>query len=171
MNTHALSRPEPLPFHFEPAGEALLSSSRELIEVTELIPAAPRAVFDVFDDVSQSWRWLPGFLGAHFHTANTRGEGATFDEVFSFMTIRMRVLRADPGREWLATCEGCTLPVGSSLVQRISLLDACGRTRVRWQVAVDLTPPLKPLYPAIAPLFQALFTRGLENLARLDWPR
>jgi hypothetical protein len=182
MKAHLLSRPEPLLFHLEPAGEALLTAATEgpapagedvvkLIELDDLVPAEPKVVSAFIADISQAWRWMPGFLGTHVHSAHAVGEGAVFDEVFNFMTLRLRVLRDDPGREWLSTGEGCTLPLGRSLVQRLSYLDACGRTRVRWQVAVLLPPPLVPVFPVVGSMFRSLFARGLENLAQLDWSR
>ncbi|MFZ5441108.1 MAG: SRPBCC family protein [Myxococcota bacterium] len=171
MNAHLLSRPEPLLFHLEPAGEALLEHPTELIELDAFVPAPPGQVSAFVADLAQSWRWMPGFLGVHFHTPHAFGEGATFDEVFNFMTIRMRVLRDDPGREWLATAEGCSLPVGERVVQRISYLDAVDRTHVRWQVAIDLPPSLAPFFPVVGPMFRGLFAKGLENLAQLDWSR
>jgi hypothetical protein len=161
---------EPLRFTFEPAQEALFEQGSHHFLVEATVPAPAHRVSASFADIAQTFRWMPGFQGVRFLTRATRGHGSICDELFWFMNIRIRVLREVAGREWVAVVEGCTLPLATKMIERVTFEELTpGQTRVRWHTAFDVPRVLAPFFPMVGPLFKALFHQGLQNFARLDW--
>lgn len=168
--TTFLPRPRPLAFSMSPADESLLTSATHTLELEELVPASPAEVSELMADVTRTPEWMPAFEGVHFHSVERRGRGAVFDEQFSFMTLRVRMLREVPGREWVAAVDGCSLPLATRMIEKITFEPTPElHTRVKWVIAFDVAKPLSPFFPMIGPLFRAWFRRGLANLARREW--
>lgn len=169
QRTTFLPRPEALRFSMSPSDEAFLTTASQRLEFEELVPTDALTVSQFIADLERTNEWMPGFEAVRFHTVEHFGRGSTFDEHFSFMTLRVRVLHDEPGREWLAMMEGCSLPIASRMIERFSFEQAPGGTRVRWLLAFDVPDPLAPFFGLVAPLLKAWVRGGLRNLKRRDW--
>lgn len=165
----AVPAPPPLRFTFDPCDETLLETAGQHLVVEETIDAPAAVVSEWMGDIARTHEWMPGFQAVDFLPGPGRGErGAVFDEHFSFMTIRVRLLREVPGEAWVAVVDGCTLPLASRMVQHLRFTPLEGsRTHVRWHIAFDVPLPLRPFFPMVGPLFRQLFARGLATLGRL----
>ncbi|MFT3708517.1 MAG: D-arabinono-1,4-lactone oxidase [Archangium sp.] len=169
QRTNFLPRPADLRFALLPCDESLLETAMRKIELEGVIPAPRHEVRAVFDDLPRSVEWMPGFIRADFHSVEREGRGAHFDEIFSFMTMRLRVTRSTPG-EWVAVTEGCSLPLATRMIQQVAFEETPeGHTRMRWIIAFDLLKVMNTFAPPVLVLFKAWFERGLKNLGRLEW--
>lgn len=167
--TSFLPRPADLRFALLPCDESLLETAMRTIEVEDVIPAPRDEVRALFDDIARTVDWMPGFDRVQFHSVEREGRGTFFDEIFSFMTMRLRVTRATPD-EWVAVTEACSLPLATRMIQRIVFEPTPeGHTRMRWVIAFDLLKPMNPFAPPVLVLFKAWFGRGLKNLKGLEW--
>jgi hypothetical protein len=160
--------PPPLRFSCVGCDEGLLVSGKQHLKLERVIDASAAVVSETFADISRTGEWTPGFTGVTWLPGPTRGRGSAFDEHFTYMTIRVRVLREVPGVEWLAVTEGCTLPLATRMVQRVGFEPLSPhQTRVRWHIAFDVPAPLRPFFPLVGPVFRGMFARSLKGLARL----
>ncbi|MGC4083052.1 MAG: hypothetical protein QM736_13315 [Vicinamibacterales bacterium] len=88
---------------------------------------------------------------------------AVLDEVFVFMTIRMRTVEYEPGRLVLSV-ERCSLPLARQMVQVIEFTDTPDGCRFRSRIAVTFRRDTGWASPTVIPLFRRLFLATLDRV-------
>ena len=156
----------PLVLHLDPADEALLVEAEEHLHASAVVPAAADVVDRNYTHLVDARAWLPQFRGLRWREGTTLEPGACFDEFFTFMTIRVRTLGYEPGSRWVATFIATSLPLGSRVIEAFDF-EPLGpaTTRVRWHVAFDPPPLLRPGFGLVAPRFEAWMQSSIESLA------
>ncbi|MGE0784546.1 MAG: neutral/alkaline non-lysosomal ceramidase N-terminal domain-containing protein [Sandaracinaceae bacterium] len=161
------ARPTQLPFRLAPADAELVRRARSCIDLRAEMDAPPDVVFDALVGLERARRWLPMFRRVAWLNGDGAGHGAVFDEVFSFLTLRIRTLEHERGRRWVATVLGTSLPLASEMVEQVDLEPLPrGRTRFRWRIAYTPLAAVAPAEPLVRPLFESFFGAAVEGLRR-----
>jgi len=157
----------PMLFSLAPADASLVDRADHVIDVRAYLPAPPHEAHRVLSGLEDNPAWVVGFVRVDWLSEPGVADDALVDETFRFMTLRVRVVENVPGRRWVATVLESSLPLGTRMVQVVELSRAPdGGTDLRWRIAYDLPRALQPANRLVMPLFRAMFTRSVENLAR-----
>lgn len=163
--TEPQHRQWPMLFELLPADARLIETADRSFTATAFVPATPEQVSCLATDIARSGTWFPSFVHQESRTP-VQGAGSVYDETFAFMTIRMRVLDQRAGQHWIAAVDACSLPLARRMIMTVRFEPEGAGTRVRWIVSYETRKLTRSLDPVLAPAFQALFQRGLDNLAR-----
>lgn len=157
----------PALFRMAPTDAGFVDSAERVITARGYVPAPPIATYAVIAHFDENPRWLPGYLRTDWLSERGAHVGAVMEEVFSYMTIRVRVRESIPGKSWVGEVLACSLPLGTAMSTHIAFdLAPDGGTDVTWRVGYDLPPALVPLDPLVAPVFKRLFESYVAALAR-----
>jgi hypothetical protein len=119
-----------------------------------------------FDDALKSD--VAGLRGFVWHTPPGEFSGAILDEVFTYMSLRMRTVAYTPGVRLAMSIDRCSLPLGRQMLQVMDMTPRDGgrRCRFRWRIAVRYLPGMSVIAPAVTPLFRRLFEQTLDAVER-----
>jgi hypothetical protein len=154
----------PLWFSQGPADESFAERAAFVIDNTAIVAAPARDIYEVLDTGEKGSTWIPHFKDMEWRTPH-RGVGGVADEHFSFMSIRLQMLVAEPGRRWLCSVNACTLPLATAMLEDVTFDEKPdGTTVVRWRVYYTPKALVRPLVPLVQPLFERLFRDATQNL-------
>jgi D-arabinono-1,4-lactone oxidase len=155
----------PLFFTLAPGTLSTLDRADAVVDLERIIAAAPQVVLDAFFD-ELTGRDTPTLRGFIWHTAKGQLEDAVVDEVFSFMTLRMRTVFYEPGVRLGVSVDRSSLPLATELFQLWDVTSCDGGTRVRWRVALTYIPALALVTPPTLRIFRRLFEAVLDTVER-----
>ncbi|MEJ7733538.1 MAG: hypothetical protein WKG00_30630, partial [Polyangiaceae bacterium] len=96
-------------FRMAPTDATFVDRAERVIEARGYVPAPPLAVHAVISHFDENPRWLPGYVRTDWVSERGPHEGAVMDEVFSYMTVRVRVRQSVPGKSWVGEVLACSL--------------------------------------------------------------
>jgi hypothetical protein len=167
MSSRAKTRVRwPMVFRLEKADASLLDTASRGFDLHHDYDAPPDVVHRSFLGFVGDPPWSPGFCGVDWWTPEGQLDHAVMDELYLFMTMRVRVIEHVPAERSVAWVERWSLPLASRMVQLVETYPvASGRTRLRYRVAYD---PPRVFTPFVMPVEWA-FGRWFEaSLAGLD---
>jgi hypothetical protein len=165
----------PLLFALQPCTLSLLDDADYLYEFRRDINASGEAVVArFFDDALRSD--VTGLRGFAWHTRRGEFGGATVDEMFVYMSLRMRTVDYVPGRRLAMSIDRCSLPLGRQMLQVMDTTPrADGGCHLHWRIAVRYLPGMAAMAPAVTPVFKRMFEQTLgaieRHFARAPHPR
>jgi hypothetical protein len=156
----------PLLFSLKPCTTALLDEADYIYDLGREFNAPGDVVVRTFFDDGLA-NELAGLRGFNWHTARSEFKGATVDEHFVYMSLRLRTTAYEPNVRLAMSIERCSLPLGR---QMLEVLDTTplpgGRCHIRWRIAVRYLPGMSFVAPAVTPLFRAIFQQTLDAVGR-----
>jgi FAD/FMN-containing dehydrogenase len=164
----------PLLFRFAPTDPTYAERAPYVIDTQVVMDASPDTIYEEFVELGEARSWLDHFRRVD-QIQRPGGEPAAagtdehvFDEVFSFMTLRVRTLReSEPGRRWIASVDGCSMPLAREMYEEVALEpQPDGMTLFRWRVWYEPLPAMRPFHPLVRAFFVRMFRRSAERLGR-----
>lgn len=156
----------PLVYSLKPTDESFVARAKFKFENSAVIDAPAIEVHRVLATAHQGEQWVPLFLGMDRLSGVPTEEGSVCDEVFRFMTLRLRTVKSVLGAKHVVSIDGCTLPLASEMLEVVDLsTDATGKTRFRWCVYYDLLPSMTAMHPMLRPVFATFFKTATARLA------
>ncbi len=158
-------RPWPLLFELQPfhEGERLA----ELIENVTVIEAPIEAVYAAATRPERGTEWIAHYQGIDWLTT-PHHEGSASVETFSFMSIRVRTVLAQPPHRWIASVDACSLPMVEAMGQEFRLARLPGgATELRWRIHYTPAPAFRWAHPLLRPFFLHMFWRSTRDLQRM----
>ena len=155
----------PLIFPLQPSTMDVLDAADYVYDFERTINATgEQAVARFFDDALASD--VTGLRGFRWHTPFGQFAGATIDESFVYMSLRMRTICYEPGRRLATSIDRCSLPLGRQMLQVMDTVPRDGGCHFRWRIAVRYLPGMSSIAPAVTPLFRRMFEQSLDAVAR-----
>lgn len=139
----------------------------ERFEFVHDYDAPPDVVHRTFLALAGDPPWAPGFLGLDWHSPPGEHGGACMDELYSFMTMRVRVIEHEPGSRSVMCVERWSLPLATRMVQIIEPTPHAGGTRLRYRIGYEVPWFGRPFHPVVAAWFRWWFRVSLDGLARV----
>ncbi|HEX8705189.1 MAG TPA: SRPBCC family protein [Myxococcaceae bacterium] len=156
----------PLLFALTPSKPSFAREAPYQIDHSVWIPAFPDQVYDEFAECSHCDKWVGQFVRLESLTPDQPPDRRLYEESFTFMTVRIRMLEAERGRRWLGTVERCTLPVARQLLQEVTFEPGDnGGTNFRWRVYYTPSWVVRPFLKSVQRLFDQMFRDDTEQLA------
>lgn len=129
--------------------------------------AAPDIVHRTFFGFLGEGAWSPGFIGVEWLTPVGELDSAVMDELYSFMSMRVRVIEHIPGTRSVAVVERWSLPLATEMIQFIeTAVLPSGKTRLRYRVHYNVPRVFWPFHPPVAAAFRAWFKASFRGLER-----
>lgn len=161
-------RRRPLWFPMQDAGLSIADDpkARRLVAETEIERSA-EDLYSIIERLTDNTKFVPGFQRIEIIDPLVHGEGQRLREHFSFMTLDLKIIAAEPGRRWAATVQAASLPLATQMVEVIDFA-ALGeaRTKVTWAIHFTSHPDVAWGEPAVLPVFDAWLRRMVHNLKR-----
>lgn len=155
----------PLLFPLTPSTLDLLEQPDYLYDLGRDFTAAGDVVLRTFFDQALAGE-VTGLRGFTWHTPIGEFTGATVDEEFNFMSLRMRTVAYEPGVRLAQSIDRCSLPLGRQMLQVMDITPLPGGCHVRWRIAVRYLPGMAAVAPAVTPLFRTMFEQTLDAVER-----
>jgi hypothetical protein len=129
--------------------------------------AAPDVVHRTFFGFLGEGSWSPGFVGVDWLTPQGELDRAVMDELYTFMTMRVRVIEHVPAKRSVAVVERWSMPLATEMIQFIET-DTLpnGKTRLRYRVYYNVPVVFWPFHPPVAAAFRAWFKASFRGLER-----
>jgi hypothetical protein len=90
------------------------------------------------------------------------------DELYAFMSMRVRVIEHVPGARSVAYVERWSMPLATRMVQVVeTYVVPSGRTRLRYRVAYDPPRIFAPMVSPVEYLFRRWFEASLRGPERM----
>ena len=155
----------PLLFKLRPSDAGFGERAEFVIDEHAVVDAPPEAVYDAIVDLVGAREWLADFVRAEWVSGpDERGEQVV-DEIFSFMTQRVRTFHADRGRRWMASIDACTLPLGREMMEDLELSPLPdGRTQLRWRYYYEPYRAVMPIRKPLHNYFAKMIRKDIEHL-------
>ena len=156
----------PLLFGLQPCNVELLDHADYVYDLSRDFDAPGEIVFKAFfnDALADEVSGLRGFT---WHTAAARFDSATVDEMFSYMSLRMRTVSYVPNERLAMSIDRCSLPLGRQMLQMMEAKPRShGGCRLRWRIAVRYLPGTASIAPAVRPVFRRMFEQTLSAVER-----
>ena len=137
-----------------------------VVHVAEAVIAAPRnAVFGAIAD-PRGWKhWFPGVREASYTTPPPHGVGTIREaNVGGTRWVEELIDWEDPTR-WAWTVLRTSVPFARAQVESFEFMEAAGRTRVRWTLALDPRLLARLGAPLAGRMISRLLRQAMENLA------
>lgn len=157
----------PLLFTLQRSTLDLLDDADYVYDFERDINAPGAAVItQFFDDALASD--VTGLRGFKWHTPPGEFSGAVIDELFDYMSLRMRTVRYVPGVCLAMSVDRCSMPLGRQMLQVMDTTPRDGgrHCHLRWRIAVRYLPGMSILAPAVTPLFKGMFEQTLDAVGR-----
>jgi hypothetical protein len=156
----------PLLFSLKRCTIALLDQADYVYDLEREFNAPGEVVIRTFFDNALANEWA-GVRGFTWHATPGEFRGATIDEDFVYLSLRLRTIVYEPGVRLAMSIERCSLPLGREMLE---VLDTTplpgGRCHVRWRIAVRYLPGMSFVAPAVTPLFRKMFEQILAAVER-----
>lgn len=155
-------------FRLEKADASLLDTASNGFDLHHDYDASPDVVHRSFLGFVGNPPWSPGFRGVDWWTREGDLDGAVMDELYAFMSMRVRVIEHVPATRSVAYVDRWSLPLARRMVQLVETFPvAGGKTRLRYRVAYDPPTIFKAFVPPVEWVFGKWFEASLEGLSRL----
>jgi carbon monoxide dehydrogenase subunit G len=138
-----------------------------VVHVAEATIDAPRnAVFDAIAE-PQGWKhWFPGVRDASYTTPPPHGVGTIREaNVGGTRWVEEMIAWEDPTR-WAWTVLRSSVPFAQAQVESFEFMEAAGRTRVRWTLAIEPRLLTRLGTPLAGRMISRLLRHAMENLAK-----
>lgn len=157
----------PMVFRMEAADATLLDRARNGFDLHHDYDAPPDVVHRSFLGFVGDPPWSPGFLGVDWWTQEGALDGAVMDELYTFMSMRVKVIEHEPGARSVAYVDRWSLPLARRMVQLVETFSVPGgKTRLRYRVAYDPPRIFRPFVPPVEWVFERWFRVSLQGLER-----
>lgn len=158
----------PMIFRLEPVDLGFLDRASHRFDLHHDYAAPPDVVHRSFLGFVGDPPWSPGFMGVDWWTPPGALAGAVMDELYAFMTMRVRVVEHVPATRSVAYVERWSLPLAVRMVQLVeTFVVEDGRTRLRYRIGFDVPWIFRPFIAPVQWGFERWFERSLRNLARV----
>ena len=158
----------PMVFRLEPADASLLDTAACGFDIHHDYEASPDVVHRSFLGFVGDPPWSPGFRGVDWWTPEGRLDGAVMDELYAFMSMRVKVIEHVPAKRSVAYVDRWSMPLARRMVQVVETgTIPGGKTRLRYRVAYDPPKVFRPFVPPVEWLFERWFAVSLRGLERL----
>lgn len=155
-------------FRLEPVDVTFLDRAANGFDLHHDYDVPPDVVHRSFLGFVGDPPWSPGFVGVDWWTPEGQLDGAVMDELYLFMSMRVRVVEHTPGARSVAYVDRWSMPLARRMVQLVeTYVLPTGRTRLRYRVAYDPPSIFVPFAPPVEWLFEKWFERSLSGLGRL----
>jgi FAD/FMN-containing dehydrogenase len=166
----------PLFFKLRPSDADFAGRAPFVIDEHAVIAAPPDAIYDAIADLAGAREWLADFVRGDWISGPDEQGRQVVDEVFRFMTQRVRTFHAERGRRWMASIDACTLPLGREMMEDVELTPLPdGRTQLRWRYYYDpygvVRPVRRPVERFFAKMIRDDIARLGEHLAAAHSPQ
>lgn len=156
----------PLLFGLQSSSLDLLDRADYVYDFHRQFKSGGDAVFTAFFDNALSAH-VSGLQGFTWHTPPGRFDKAVVDEMFVYMSLRMRTVSYVPCTRLAMSIDRCSLPLGRQMLQVMEAApDHNGGCLFRWRVAVRYLPGMSAAAPAVTPLFRRMFEASLAAVER-----
>ena len=157
----------PMVFWLEPVDASFLERAARRFDLHHDYDAPPDVVHRSFLGFVGDPPWSPGFVGVDWWTPPRQLDGAVMDELYAFMSMRVRVIEHVPGARSVAYVERWSMPLATRMVQLVETYTVPGgRTRLRYRVAYDPPRIFAPMVSPVEYLFRRWFEASLRGLER-----
>ena len=151
----------PLLFGLQSSSLDLLDRADYVYDFHRHFKSGGDAVFTAFFD-NALIAGVSGLQGFTWHTAVGRFDNAVVDELFVYMSLRMRTVSYVPCARLAMSIDRCSLPLGRQMLQVMEATpDRDGGCLFRWRIAVRYLPGMAAAAPAVTPLFRRMFEASL----------
>jgi FAD/FMN-containing dehydrogenase len=156
----------PLLFKLRHSDASFAERAPFVIDEHAVIGADAGDIYDAIVDLVGARDWLADFVRAEWLSGPDADGNQVVDEIFTFMTERVRTFHAERGVRWMASLDACTLPLARELMQDLELAPLPdGRTQLRWRFYYEPYAVMRPLRPILHGFFAKMVR---EDIARLD---
>ena len=157
----------PLLFKLRPSDASFGDRAEFVIDEHAVISAPPEAVYDAIVDLVGARDWLADFVRADYVSGPDEEGRQVVDEVFRFMTQRVRTFHAERGRRWMASIDACTLPLGREMMEDLELSPLPdGRTQLRWRYYYEPYRAVMPIRRPLHGFFGKMIRDDIERLGK-----
>lgn len=157
----------PMVFRLEPVDASFLERASRSFDLHHDYDAPPEVVHRSFLGFVGDPPWSPGFMGVDWWTPPRVLDGAVMDELYAFMSMRVRVIEHVPGARSVAYVDRWSMPLATRMVQLVETYAVpSGRTRLRYRVAYDPPRIFTPMVSPVEYLFRRWFEASLSGLER-----
>jgi FAD/FMN-containing dehydrogenase len=158
----------PLLFKLHPSDASFGERAEFVIDEHAVIGAPPEQVYDAIVDLHGAREWLADFVRAEWVSGPDEQGRQVVDELFTFMSQRVRTFHAERGRRWMASIDACTLPLGREMMEDLELQPLPdGRTQLRWRYYYE---PYRAVMAIRRPLHDYFAKMIRQDIGRLaDW--
>jgi hypothetical protein len=130
-----------------------------------VLAGSPEDVFGVVSSIEHEANWFPDFSRASWRTPEPPGAGAIRDYRLTYMSLVEHFTVWEPGSRLTFWVSECSLPLVRRFMEDYRLsAEGEDRTLLRWTVAYEPLPVLRPLHPILRPYFGRDFRRATANL-------
>ena len=155
----------PLFFKLRPSDAGFADRAPFVIDEHAVIAAPPDAIYDAIVDLAGAREWLADFVRGDWISGPDDDGRQVVDEVFRFMTQRVRTFHAERGRRWKASIDACTLPLGREMMEDVELTPLPdGRTQLRWRYYYDPYAVVRPIRGPVERFFAKMIRDDIERL-------
>jgi len=155
----------PLVFPLQPSTMDVLDAADYSYDFHRDIKATGEEVVARFFDDALG-KDVTGLRGFKWHTPAGQFAGATVDESFVYMSLRMRTILYEPGRRLAMSVDRSSLPLGRQILQVMETAPRPGGCHMRWRIAIRYLPGMSPVAPAVRPLFRRIFEQNLDAVTK-----
>lgn len=155
----------PLWFKLRPSSAAFADRAPFVIDEHAVLDAEPNDIYDAIVDLVGARDWLADFRRAEWVSGPDQNGKQVVDEIFSFMTERVRTFHAERGVRWMSSLDACSLPLAREMMQDLQLAALPdGRTQLRWRFYYEPYPIANPVRPAVHKFFAKMVREDIERL-------
>jgi FAD/FMN-containing dehydrogenase len=158
----------PLLVKLRPSDAGFAERADYVIDEHAVIAAPPEAIYDAIVDLQGARDWLADFVRAEWVEGPDEQGRQVVDELFTFMTQRVRTFHAERGRRWMASIDACTLPLGREMMEDVELSPLPdGRTQLRWRYYYETYRAVAPIRKPLHDYFAKMIRKDIEHLG--EW--
>jgi hypothetical protein len=155
----------PLLVKLRPSDAGFAERADFVIDEHAVIDAPPEAVYDAIVDLVGAREWLADFVRAEWVSGPDEQGRQVVDELFTFMTQRVRTFHAERGRRWMASIDACTLPLGREMMEDLELAPLPdGRTQLRWRYYYETYRVVMPIRAPLHNYFAKMIRKDIQAL-------
>jgi len=155
----------PLIFKLRPSDAGFADRAPYVIDEHAVLAAPAEQIYDAIVDLAGAREWLADFVRAEWVSGPDADGNQVVDEIFRFMSERVRTFHAERGVRWMASVESCTLPLAREMMQDLQLSTLPdGRTQLRWRFFYEPYGALGPLRGLLHRFFAKMIRADIASL-------